>query len=105
MSKLRNPRRRANLTDPTPSPPKLIRKFPLLILRASRACRLFPQPLLKLARCPDSLTVTLVDLTVYLVRSHGSIKTRSLPTLAHCFPRSFTFYVAHPIRSIQRNRL
>jgi len=29
-----------------------------------------------------------------------SIEIRSLPTLAHCFPRSFTFYVAHPARSI-----
>jgi hypothetical protein len=28
------------------------------------------------------------------------IETRSLPTLTHCFPRNFTFYVAHPIRSI-----
>lgn len=26
-----------------------------------------------------------------------SIETRSLPTLTHCFPRNFTFYVAHPI--------
>src|SRR5262245_49509152 len=31
-----------------------------------------------------------------------TIETRSLPTLARCYPRSFTFYVAHPIRSIQR---
>ena len=31
----------------------------------------------------------------------GSIEIRSLPTLAHCFPRNFTFYVAHPIRSIR----
>ena len=30
-----------------------------------------------------------------------SIETRSLPTLAHCFPRNFTFYVSHPIRSIR----
>jgi len=29
------------------------------------------------------------------------IETRSLPTLAHCFPRNFTFYVSHPIRSIR----
>jgi len=32
------------------------------------------------------------------------IEIRSLPTLAHCFPRSFTFYVAHPIRSVRRDR-
>src|SRR5262245_25896477 len=36
--------------------------------------------------------------------SHFSMKTfrvetRSLPALARCYPRSFTFYVAHPIRS------
>ena len=30
------------------------------------------------------------------------IEIRSLPTLAHCFPRSFTFYVVHPVRSILR---
>src|SRR5262245_24308208 len=34
-----------------------------------------------------------------------TIETRSLPTLARCYPRSFTFYVAHPIRSIQRTAL
>jgi hypothetical protein len=28
-------------------------------------------------------------------------ETRSLPTLTHCFSRNFTFYVAHPIRSIR----
>jgi hypothetical protein len=28
------------------------------------------------------------------------IETRSLPALARCYPRSFTFYVAHPGRSI-----
>jgi hypothetical protein len=27
-------------------------------------------------------------------------ETHSLPALARCFPRSFAFYVAHPIRSI-----
>ena len=32
-------------------------------------------------------------------------KTRSLPTLTHCFPRSFTFYVAFPVSSIHRDRL
>jgi hypothetical protein len=30
----------------------------------------------------------------------GSIETRSLPTLARCFRRSFTFYVADPVSSI-----
>ena len=30
------------------------------------------------------------------------IEIRSLPALAHCFPCSFTFYVAHPARSILR---
>jgi len=28
------------------------------------------------------------------------IETRSLPALTRCCPRSFTFYVAHPVRSI-----
>ena len=32
---------------------------------------------------------------------NSTIETRSLPTLARCYPRSFTFYVAHPVRSIQ----
>jgi hypothetical protein len=36
------------------------------------------------------------------IRRHlRNIETRSLPTLTHCFPRNFTFYVAHPIRSIR----
>jgi hypothetical protein len=30
-----------------------------------------------------------------------NLETRSLPALTHCFPRNFTFYVAHPIRSIR----
>jgi hypothetical protein len=30
-----------------------------------------------------------------------NVETRSLPTLAHCFPHNFTFYVAHPIRSVR----
>jgi len=29
-----------------------------------------------------------------------SIETHSLPALARCYPHSFTFYVAYPIRSI-----
>jgi len=33
----------------------------------------------------------------------AQVETRSLPTLTHCFPRSFAFYVAQPIRSIHRN--
>jgi hypothetical protein len=28
------------------------------------------------------------------------IETRWLPTQPHCFPRSFTFYVTRPLRSI-----
>ena len=43
-----------------------------------------------------------VGLPMYVARLPvGSIETRSLPTLTHCFPRNFTFYVAHPIRSIR----
>src|SRR6266567_6541866 len=34
-------------------------------------------------------------------RHSESFETRSLPTLTHCFPRNFTFYVSHPIRSIR----
>src|SRR5205814_7193009 len=30
----------------------------------------------------------------------AAFETRSFPTLPRCFPRSFTFYVAHPVRSI-----
>ena len=36
-----------------------------------------------------------------LTSNSESFETRSLPTLAHCFPRNFTFYVPHPIRSIR----
>jgi hypothetical protein len=32
----------------------------------------------------------------------GQIETRSLPALTRSYPRSFTFYVAPPARSIQR---
>jgi putative endonuclease len=32
-------------------------------------------------------------------------ETRSFPTLPRCFPRSFTFYVAHPVRSIRAPQL
>src|SRR5437588_4042554 len=34
------------------------------------------------------------------LRELRCLETHSLPTLARCYPRSFTFYVAHPIRSI-----
>ena len=34
-------------------------------------------------------------------RHSENFETRSLPTLTHCFPRNFTFYVAHPMRSIR----
>src|SRR6266496_1443301 len=33
-------------------------------------------------------------------RYRFSIETHSLPALARCYPHSFTFYVAYPIRSI-----
>jgi hypothetical protein len=32
----------------------------------------------------------------------SAFETRSLPALTHSYPCHFTFYVAHPIRSIQR---
>ena len=38
----------------------------------------------------------------YVAHAIHSVETRSLPTLAHCFPRNFTFYVALPIRFIAR---
>src|SRR6266487_6159691 len=34
-------------------------------------------------------------------RHSENFETRSLPPLTHCFPRNFTFYVSHPIRSIR----
>jgi len=40
-----------------------------------------------------------------LVQPLSGIETRSLPTLTYCYPRSFTFYVAHPFRSILRTFL
>jgi len=33
------------------------------------------------------------------------VETRSAPGLARCYPRSFTFYVANPIRSILRGEI
>jgi hypothetical protein len=33
--------------------------------------------------------------------SFSAFETRSLPALTHSYPRHFTFYVAHPNRSIQ----
>src|ERR1700730_4355537 len=75
---------------------------------------------LKLVRCPRSLAATLVTLpsmslipfapfsfsfrvVVPQLRDEGGseFETPSLPTLPRCCPRSFTFYVAHPICSIQ----
>jgi len=41
------------------------------------------------------------DLSYFFVQpSYFIVETRSLPALARCYPRSFTFYVAHPTRSI-----
>jgi len=55
---------------------------------------------------PDTNDVSsaskVVALSIAVFRFNAlTIETRSLPTLARCYPRSFTFYVAHPIRSIQ----
>jgi hypothetical protein len=52
------------------------------------------------ARRPSSLKLRRDELAWQALNSE-SIETRSLPTLTHCFPRNFTFYVAHPIRSIR----
>ena len=38
--------------------------------------------------------------TFYVADPVSSIETRSLPTLARCYPRSFAFYVADPVSSI-----
>jgi len=35
-----------------------------------------------------------------LLQALSPFETRSFPSLPRCFPRSFTFYVAHPVRSI-----
>jgi hypothetical protein len=35
-----------------------------------------------------------------VLNSSSAFETRSLPTLTRSYPRRFTFYVAHPIRSI-----
>src|SRR5437879_2571644 len=44
------------------------------------------------------LTFATILLTFLMKTSR--VETRSLPALARCYPRSFTFYVAHPARSI-----
>jgi hypothetical protein len=40
---------------------------------------------------PDVIAQEIVE---YLQAALAQVETRSLPTLTHCFPRSFTFYVA-----------
>jgi hypothetical protein len=35
------------------------------------------------------------------MHDRSAFETHSLPTLTRSYPRRFTFYVAHPIRSIQ----
>src|SRR4030095_15779816 len=53
-----------------------------------------------LAALPSTRTIPNRD--VFCVADPASsIETRSPTTLARCFPRSFAFYVAHPVRSIQ----
>jgi hypothetical protein len=37
---------------------------------------------------------------LFFHNSYFLIETRSLPALARCYHRSFSFYVAHPSRSI-----
>jgi hypothetical protein len=43
--------------------------------------------------------------TFYVADPVSSIETRSLPTLTHSYPRRFTFYVADPISSIREQAL
>src|SRR6266550_3758205 len=44
--------------------------------------------------------LTFVTILLTFLMKTSRVETRSLPALARCYPRSFTFYVAHPIRSI-----
>jgi hypothetical protein len=62
---------------------------------------LIPSAPLKLARCPHSLAAAPRSFTFYVADPISSIETRSLPTLARRYPRGFTFYVADPISSIR----
>jgi len=78
--------------------PTLTHCFPrsfTLITRTAPCLRQLP-----IAALPSTRAIPDRDV-FYVPHPFRSIETRSLPTLAHCFPRSFTFYVAHPIRSIR----
>src|SRR5437762_6512843 len=44
--------------------------------------------------------LTFVTILLTFLMKTSRVETRSLPALARCYPRSFTFYVAHAIRSI-----
>src|SRR5438105_4596201 len=44
--------------------------------------------------------LTFVTILLTFLMKTSRVETRSLPALARCYPRSFTFYVAHPARSI-----
>src|SRR5678816_3912317 len=66
----------------------------------------FPRSFTFLSLIPSTLSLPLsrphgfsLLRCVLRARCIRSFETRSLPTLAHCFHRSLTFYVAHPIDS------
>jgi hypothetical protein len=50
------------------------------------------------ASCERAGELDAVETTTYF-------ETRSLPALTRSYPRHFTFYVAHPIRSIETRSL
>jgi hypothetical protein len=75
---------------------------------------LFPKASFDLSVCPSmSLASPWLHSRRYPSRSGScriaflkcSIETRSLPAFARSYPRRFTFYVAHPIRSIETRSL
>ena len=49
--------------------------------------------------------LTFVTILLTFLMKTSRVETRSLPALARCYPRSFTFYVAHPARSILTSSL
>jgi hypothetical protein len=55
---------------------------------------------MKSACDPSGDLVQSREFSKMLKKTLNAYQIRSLPALTHCFPRSFTFYVVHPIRSI-----
>ena len=57
-------------------------------------------PLSAQSSTPLTRSTSCASFTFYVADPVSSIETRSLPTLARCYPRSFAFYVADPVSSI-----